>query len=273
MGLFQKPPPGADALESEAKPRKAELETLLADLASGAEYQQALLPHALPQIPAYDFGVFFRGARKLSGDFYDFLPLDGGSLGIVVADASGKGIPASLLTMTCRAFFRAQPEPGASPARVVGNVNHMLSGNIKRGMFISVVYAHLNPSTHSMTLANAGHLPMVVWRSKARVATIYPSKSPVLGILSKEAYEAQAQEETVPIGVGDRFLLITDGVNEAMAPGQKEFGMEHLRKRLLADSDGSSASFLKNVVEQIDLHRGGGEQSDDITLVTGRRLS
>jgi sigma-B regulation protein RsbU (phosphoserine phosphatase) len=87
-----------------------------------------------------------------------------------------------------------------------------------------------------------------------------------------DAYERVAKEETVSLEPGDRFLLFTDGVNEAMAPGQKEFGMEHLRRRLRAESDGPSDAFLRHIADQIDIHRAGGEASDDITILTGRRL-
>lgn len=254
------------------KVRSSEIQNLLADLAAGAEYQKALLPKAAPPIAGYDLAHVFRAARQISGDFFDFIPLDSGRYGIVIADASGKGIPASLLTMSCRTLFRIQPEPEAPPARVLGHVNRMLAGNIKRGMFVSAIYAVLDLGQHTLVLANGGHLPTVVWRSKPRVATVHPSKSPVLGILSPEAYEAQAHEESISLGPGDRFVFLTDGVNEAMAPGQKEFGMEHLRRRLQSESDRPSEDFLRHIMEQIDLHRGGGEQSDDITLVTGRRL-
>jgi sigma-B regulation protein RsbU (phosphoserine phosphatase) len=252
--------------------RRSDLETLQAELGAGAECQKALLPPEPPSIPGYDFGIFYRGARPLSGDFYDFLQLSRGAWGITVADASGKGVAAAIQTMICRAFFRAQPEPDAPPARVLANVNRMLCGNLKKGAFISAIYAVLDPLANTLQAANAGHLPLVVWRSRLKIATIHPSRGPVLGVLAPSVYERSVTEERLSLEPGDRFLLITDGVNEAMAPGQKEFGMEHLRRRLKAESDARSADFLKGIVDQIEIHRGGGEQSDDITIVTGRRV-
>lgn len=252
--------------------RKADLAPMLKDLADGAEYQRKLMPAGPPEIPGYEFGVLYRGARMVSGDFYDFLSLDGGKLGIAVADASGKGIPASLLTMTTRALLRAQPEPDAPPARVLSNVNRLLAGNIPPMMFVSAVYAVLDTSWHTLTVANAGHLPTVVWRSREKVANTFPARGAVLGPTPQAFFEERLIEDVIPLEPGDRFLLITDGVNEAMAPGEKEFGMEHLRKRLASESDGRSADFLRRLIDQIDIHRGGGEQSDDITVVTGRRL-
>lgn len=250
-----------------------ELDLLYQDLAAAAEYQQALLPSGPPSLPGYEFGIVFRPARTVSGDFYDFLPLPDGRIGLVVADASGKGVPAALAIMTCRALLRIQPEPEGPPARVMSHLNRLLYRNIKPGMFISGIYALLDPAQHTLAVANAGHLPLVVWRSRAKVATIYPSRCPVLGVLPPPAYEEAAREETISLEPGDRFLLFTDGINEAMAPGQREFGMEHLRRRLRSDSDGPTSALIANLTAQIDIHRSGTEQSDDITLVTGRRLA
>jgi sigma-B regulation protein RsbU (phosphoserine phosphatase) len=251
--------------------RKAEADVLLKDYADGAEYQLSLMPSP-PEIPGYEIGLKYRGARQISGDFYDFLQLDVSKLGIMIADASGKGIPASFLTMTTRAMLHAQPEHDAPPGRVLCNVNRMLQGSVKRGMFVTGIYAILDTSWHTLTVANAGHLPLVVWRSKARIATIYPPKGAVLGVAEPDAFDAQMREDVVQLEPGDRFVMFTDGVNEAMAPGQKEFGMEHLRKRLMQESDSKSTELLRHIMDAIDIHRGGGEQSDDITIITGRRL-
>lgn len=278
MGLFSRDPKPAPAPPPErpaapaAPMRKADLETLLQDFAAGADYQQSLMPKAPPEIPGYEIALQFRGARQISGDFYDFIQVDVSKLGIAIMDASGKGIPAAMLSMTCRGMLHAQPEPDAPPGRVLCNVNKMLQNNVKRGMFLTGIYAVLDTSWHSLTVANAGHLPLVVWRSKAKIANIYPSKGAVLGVADPLAFDAQMKEDVIQLEPGDRFVMFTDGVNEAMAPGQKEFGMEHLRKRLQSESDRPGTDLLKHIMDAIDIHRGGGEQSDDITIITGRRL-
>ncbi len=268
-------PPSGDPIahRPEQALRRSDIETLMEDLTTAAQVQQSLFPQTMPRIPGYDFACFNRPARTLSGDFYDLLPTGDGRWGVVIADASGKSIPAAMMAMICHVLFRTRPEPAATPTRVLGAVNRNLSGNIKRGTFVSGIYAVLDPAAHKLQVANAGHLPLVVWHSKPKLATTHRSHGAVLGVLAPNAYESDVVEETIPLDVGDRFLMLTDGVNEAMAPGQKEFGMEHLRQRLKADSDRPSAEFLKGIIQQIDLHRGGGEQSDDITLVTARRLA
>lgn len=270
MGLFSF---GSKKRQRPEGVRQIDIEVLLQDLEAGAKYQRSLMPERPPGVAGYDLGALLRPARSVSGDFYDYFPAGPNRLGIVVADASGKGIPACLLAVMCQLLFRTRPEQDASPARTLANVNRMLLGNVKRGTFISGIYAVLDTGTHTLTMANAGHLPAVVWHGRAKVATTHRSNGPILGVLQPAAFDAEVGEETVRLDPGDRFVLFTDGMNEAMAPGQKEFGMEHLRKRLMAQSDGPSAEFLRDLDSQIGLHAGGGEQSDDITIVTGRRLA
>jgi len=274
MGLFSRGPQKR-LVEPEGPDlplRKADLEALLEDMAAGAKYQQALFPPASVPLPGYDLAWMCRPARMLSGDFCDLFHFEPFRLGLLVADASGKSIPASLLAVMCHLLFRTRPEPMANPALVLRHVNRQLLGNIKRGTFISAVYGVLDAERHTVTIANAGHLPVVVWHAREKVATSHRPRGSVLGVLPPAAYEREVIEETIALAPGDRFVLLTDGVNEAMAPGQREFGMEHLRKRLKSDSDGGSIHFLRSILQEIEIHRGGGDQSDDITVVTGRRL-
>ena len=281
MGLFSRKTPlpavpkaneGGSSTETPTRLRRRELDTLLDDVGSAREYQTGLLPPKVPKVEGYDLEFYFSPARQLSGDFYDFQLHQNGSLGITIADASGKGITAGLLAVTCRALLRAQPDTDSAPKQLLSNVNRMLQGSVKRGMFVSAIHAVLDPAAHTIVAANAGHNPMIVWHARSKIATDHSSKGPVLGVLPNDAYEAAMGEETIELQPGDRFVLITDGVNEAMAPGEREFGMEHLRRRLHIDSNRSSEIFLRNLTQQIEIHRGGGEQSDDITLITGRRL-
>lgn len=258
---------------SEANVRHTDIEELLEDVAAGARYQQALLPQSSPPIPGYDVAFHWKPARALGGDFFDLLSTGDGRTALVVADASGKSVPASLVAMMGQLLFRVRPEPAARPAKVLSQVNALLQPNIKKETFITAIYAVLDPLSHLLVAGNAGHLPLVVWHSKAKVATTHRAKGTVLGVLPRGLYEAALTEEEIPLEPGDRILMFTDGLNEAMAPGQREFGMEHLRQRLKADSDGPSADFIRGLVEQMELHRGGGEASDDVTILTARRLS
>jgi len=263
-------PPSSSILPSTLK--RDDLQIILDDLRAGALYQRSLMPETPPPVPGYDFGSLLRPARTVSGDFYDILQIDERRVGILVADASGKGVPACLMALLCHGFFRVRPNPYAGPAETLKSVNAMLYGNAKRGTFVSCLYGVLDFQSHQLTIANAGHLPAVIWHGRERVATTHRSNGPVLGVLTPSMFDGSIGEETVALKPADRFVFFTDGMNEAMAPGEKEFGMEHLRKRLLAQGDGPSPDFVRDLGSQIDLHAGGGEQSDDITIVSGRRL-
>ena len=251
--------------------KRSDLEALLEDLRSGAEFQNSLLPQEAPNVTGYDVGFVYQAARQLSGDTYDFVAMQDGKLGLAIADASGKGVTASLVSVTCRILLRVLPEPEASPAEVLGQLNRLLLPNIKRGMFVSAIYAVLDPVEHTLTVANAGHLPVVVARPFGGDPDTYPSRGSVLGVLPPDRFAESMQEEVIPLTPGDRFIFITDGVNEAMAPGDKEFGMQHLLRVLQKMGDAPSDQVLKELMAYIELHRGGGEQSDDITIVSGRR--
>ena len=272
MGLFsRKTPPTPPTSASDQLIKRSDLEALLEDLRSGADFQQSLLPSEAPEVSGYDVGFVYQAARQLSGDLYDFVAMPNGKLGLAIADVSGKGITASLVAITCRILLRVQPDPEASPAEVLGHLNRLLLPNIKRGMFVSAIYAELDPVEHTLTVANAGHLPVVVARPFGGEPDVYPARGSVLGVLPPDQFAEAMHEDVIPLTPGDRFVFITDGVNEAMAPGEKEFGMQHLIRVLHKMGDAPSGQVLKELMAYIELHRAGGEQSDDITIVSGRR--
>ena len=252
-------------------PKVRELEALRADIRSAADLQKALLPKGPPGVSGYEFGIAYYGAKQISGDLYDFFQYPDGRVGIVIADASGKGVSAALLITLTRALLHAASEGTWPPEQIMSFVNHKLHGFVRRGLFVSMTYVILDPSKNVIQVSNAGHLPTLVWRSASRTLDMYPATGIVLGAGPSDVFESRLRVEEVPVGVGDRVVLLTDGVNEAMAPGKREFGMEHLRRRLESDSDRPSAEFIKYVMEQIEIHMAGGEQSDDITIVTFRR--
>ncbi|MBI2930855.1 MAG: serine/threonine-protein phosphatase [Planctomycetes bacterium] len=266
-------PPGSLPMGGGLPLNRHQLEQIALDMQSAAEFQRSLLPRGLPMIAGYDFGVTYAGAKPISGDYYDFLPHPDGQLGVVIADASGKGLTAGLLITMLRALLHARPEEAVTPQAILSFLNEKLYPQVKRGMFVSMTYGLLDPVRHVLALGNAGHLPTVIWRAATKSVTMQPAHGVVLGAGAAALFDSHLQVDEVTLEVGDRVLLITDGVNEAMAPGQREFGMDHLRRRLQADAERTSAEFIKNIVAQIDIHRSGGEQSDDITIVTFRRLT
>lgn len=248
------------------------LHTLLKEFELGASYQRSLLP-TLPSLPGYDLFGFHRAAHLLSGDYYDCFPISRGRVGLLVSDASGKGISGALVAMAFRSVVRNLPrERYERPALFMKIANALLLRTIRRGIFVSAIYAVLDPARHEVTLANAGHLPMLIHHANTDKVTSYGSNAPVLGVLPPRQYEPKFGEMTIRLSPRDRLLLFTDGVNEAKAPSQVDFGLSHLNHRLVRDRAKPSKEMIRNIVDEVDVHRSGWEQSDDITILSAQRL-
>jgi phosphoserine phosphatase RsbU/P len=248
-----------------------EVDRLRSDRAAAVEFQSFLLPRSAPMLPGYDFGAYHRPAAGVGGDLHDFIRARDTRIGIVVGDASGKGTSAALLMAMTRALLHALPEEEERPDRILIELNARLQPQLRRGLFVSMTYAQLDLAEHVVTIANAGHVPTLVWRSREMMVSAHPSRGVVVGAGGPSVFDARLQTERMALEPGDRVLIVTDGVNESMAPGQREFGQQHLQKHLQANGDRSSAEFLKSLIAQIDIHRGGGDASDDLTIVTFRR--
>ncbi len=247
------------------------LYALQQDLEVARKIQERLLPPC-PTLPGHDFAVAYMPAGEVGGDFYDFLPMEGGRTGILVADASGKGLAGALLMVEARAMIRAMASVSASPREILAGVNRVLVRDLERGMFVSIFLAILDPWQGTFTMANAGHCPMLLWHSGAgKVETVQP-RGLVLGAAAEDRFESTIVEETVKVGPGDRFILYSDGVPELMNPVNDEFGMGRLEKWLRACGDRPSDAAIKHLLEALEIHRMGQAQSDDITIVTGRLL-
>jgi len=245
--------------------------TLLREFELGASYQRSLQP-TLPELPGYDLSCFTRAAHLLSGDYYDCFPLSQGRIGLLVADASGKGISGALIAMTFRSVVRnLPPDRYEKPSLFMKTVNTLLIRCIRRGVFVSATYAILDSVRHELTVSNAGHLPTLVHHVDRGMAVGYSRNAPVLGVLGTRQYDPKIAEVTIRLSAGDRLLLFTDGVNEAKAPSQSDFGLEHLHRRLVRDCDLPSKELMANIVQEVDIHRSGWEQSDDITMIAAQR--
>ena len=176
--------------------------------------------------------------------------------------------------MAFRAVVRNLPnERYERPAHFMKVANSLLLRVVRRGIFVSAIYAVLDPARQEITFANAGHLPLLVHHAATNKITTHGHNGPVLGVLPTKQYETKIGEITLRLADHDRVLLFTDGVNEAKAPSQLDFGTSHLHNRLLQDRDLTSKEMVKNIVEQVDIHRSGWEQSDDITIVAAQRMA
>lgn len=237
------------------------------ELRNAREVQRVLLPQEDPQVKGFRVNGTNLPAKIISGDYYDYITLGEGRLGVVIADVSGKGVPAGLLMAMCRSLLRAVSLTNASPSKVLAAVNRYLFPDIREDMFISMIYGVLNPEDGSMTFARAGHDPALVYRrSSGEVETLRP-KGLALGIDGGDVFERVMQDQTVELASGDCVLFFTDGVKEAVNQSEEEFGMKRLAEAFGASASMGAEAVVKYVQEAVESFTGEGLQMDDVTIV------
>jgi serine phosphatase RsbU (regulator of sigma subunit)/ketosteroid isomerase-like protein len=228
--------------------------------------QQASLPKEVPELEGWEISPQYRPAREVGGDFYDFHPLSGGRLGLVVGDATGKGVPAALVMSTTCGMLRAvsQASDSSSPGEMLERVNEALVPSIPPDMFVTCFYAILNPKSGSLRYANAGHDVPYLHRNSA--AEELRARGMPLGLMPGMAYE----EKEIELDVGEAALFYSDGLVEAHDPKGEMFGFPRLRALVAKHIEEEPlGDFL---LEELYSFVGEGwEQEDDITLLTLRR--
>jgi len=245
------------------------------DLSLASGIQQMLLPKAPPQIPGLDLDARYTPAQKVSGDFYDLFALPGNRLGVAVADVSGKGIPASLLMAMCRTDLRQIAPRHESPARTLAELNRTLGGDL-RGMFITILYAVIDPARGEVTFARAGHeLPLF---SRRDPGTGLPrgeyvgSEGMPVGLVPDEIFSAVIADRTEPFGPGDALVLYTDGLTEAPNDEDKEFSNARLADAVRALHARNARELNDGILETVHRFAGSVPLRDDLTLVTVKRV-
>src|SRR5687767_11208950 len=232
--------------------------------------QQTLLPKHVPDVAGYQLAAYYQPAREVGGDFYDFLELDEDHLGLVVGDVTDKGVPAAIVMATTRTMLRASAQRLDSPGEVLKRVNDVIVRDIPPNMFITCLYAILDPETGLLRYANAGHdLPYRRRRrrsSNGGGAEELRATGMPLGLLPGMSYE----EKEIVLGRGDSVLFYSDGLVEAHDPHRQMFGFPRLQGLVGAHPGG--ATMVDFLLEELARFVGDSwEQEDDITLVTLQR--
>lgn len=237
------------------------------ELRAASEVQRVLLPEKPPGLTGYAIAATYVAARIVSGDYYDFIPVDSSHTGVVIADVSGKGIPASLVMTTCRGLLRGMARGVLSPAEALAGVNRSIYHDMKEDMFVSLAYVMLNQASDSLTLARAGHdAPFLFSKSSAAVRRLDPP-GVAMGVDEGDVFERVTKDFSFQMQPGDCLLLYTDGVNEAENSEGDQFGIRRLEEAFLSSAPQGADAVLREIQEAVRLHVGGSPQSDDITLI------
>ena len=251
-------------LVKEQAAEAAERERFEQELKVAQLIQQQFLPRELPNLPEWQIAAYYGPARVVGGDFYDFIDLGEGRIGVVVGDVTDKGVPAALVMARTHSILRAEAPRLVEPGLVLARANELLAPEMPPRMFVTCLYGVLEPETGRFVFANAGHnLPYV--RTTDGVIELRATGLP-LGLMPDIVYE----ETEAFVGQGEAMLLYSDGMVEQHGPGREMYGFPRLREAMATDDAGSA--LLDRLLDELHAFTGPGmEQEDDITMVTLRR--
>jgi len=254
-----------EALTDETAAREA----VESELRVAREIQASLLPHTFPPFPhrrEFDLHAVNVPAKQVAGDFFDFFFVDDDVLAFLIADVSGKGIPAALFMAVARTVIRNQAMAGASPAEVLHRTNHLLFHENERDMFVTVFFGHYHTKTGLLTYANAGHCPPLLGTSGGEVTCLAESTGGILGVFEDLTF-GQREVQMAP---GDQFVLYTDGVTEAMDAEDNQFSLERLERIVGGNTGATPEEMCGLTVETVEAYRAHAQQ-DDVTMLVLRR--
>jgi len=228
--------------------------------------QQFFLPREPPRFSGWELSAHYSPARAVGGDFYDFILLSNGRLGIVIGDVADKGVPAALVMSATRSILRATAQQLTDPAEVLSRVNEHLVPETPTHMFVTCMYAVLDVSRGSLHYANAGHDPPFLRSASGEVTPLIARGLP-LGVMAGVTYQSHITE----VRPGDHILLYSDGLLEAHDQRRQMFGFDRLQQRLTQHA-GGSGELIAYLLGELDQFVGPGwEQEDDVTLVALKR--
>lgn len=245
----------------------AQRERLVRELEIAREVQERLFPQVLPHVEGLDFGGYCRPAQGVGGDYYDFIRLDDGALGIAIGDVSGKGIAAALLMASLQASLRAQMLVQRDTlSQMLQNVNRLVYGSSSENRYATFFYAQYAPRERVLQYVNAGHNPPIVVRVGTNEIVRLDAGGTVLGLFPHTVY-SEGQLQLVP---GDIFVAFTDGISEAENEAEEEFGESRLIPAIQNAHSRSAADLITSILAEVDTFTAGAPQHDDMTLITVR---
>jgi sigma-B regulation protein RsbU (phosphoserine phosphatase) len=235
---------------------------LKAELDVARSLQLAILPSAFPARPGCEAAARMIPATTMGGDFYDYIELPDGQIGLVIADVSGHGVPAAFFMAVARTNLRELAVHHLDPGECLARTNDALCAQNPLDLFVTVFYCVLDPTTGVLRYANGGHNPPYVRRAAAPVETLNGAGGLVLGAMPGVRYPTH----TVQLLRGDRLVLFTDGVTEAFNPTEELYGAQRLVDEVHVHGGGTPAALVERICRSVTNFAGNAPQSDDITL-------
>lgn len=239
------------------------LESSKSELRIASDIQRSFLPEHIPPVSGYDLAAISVPAMEVGGDFYDFIPGQGERLGMVIADVSGKSVPAALFMALSRTIVRANATHHEKGTEVLQDANDMISADSRSGMFVTLFYGVLDGRAGSLVYANAGHPPPILFRSSSEDFVELEVTGIALGVMGGLEYE----ERQLSLSPGDILVLYTDGVTEAINKEVKQYGAKRLRSIIKDSRQLPAQNIMECILEDISSFSSGQAQYDDITMI------
>ncbi|MBI2777598.1 MAG: PP2C family protein-serine/threonine phosphatase [Chloroflexi bacterium] len=246
---------------------ESERARVASELAVGRRIQVSLMPRTFPEVEGWTFAAFYEPAREVGGDLFDVFRLrQGDRTCLVIADVTGKGIPAALLMADTRALLHAAADNVDSPAEALSRVNTILVRERLTSLFVTATLLVIDNPTGEVRYASAGHEPPFVARFSGSIDRL-EAKGPILGAFDAARYE----ERTARLRAGDALVLYTDGATETRSPSRHFYGEDRLLANLDAACGRPAAEIVRSLVDDIAAFRGDAEPFDDLTLLVAER--
>ena len=261
----------SDTIQLQIEKSKIDLDLQLAQ-----NIQNLLLPLEFPANSPLDFAAYYSPAQKIGGDLYDVFHLDETTLGVVIADVSGKGIPASIVMAICQTHLKHLTKKSRSPAEILKALNSEMLISMRPGMFVTLLLGIIDLKENNLTLARAGHeAPIFYDHSKAdrkeRISNIQVAGMAV-GIVPSNIFDAKIEDFTRPFNEGDILILFTDGLTEIENKKHIEFSNERLIDVVDRQHDKSAENIVSCIVDAIEKYTGGDSPQDDQTLLLVKHI-
>ncbi len=247
---------------------KTAYEEIDREMKAVAAIQRSLLPARLPDIPSLHLATNYETARRAGGDYYDFIPLGQGLLGILIADVSGHGTPAAVMMAVMHSIVHNYPDDPAPPSELLSFLNRKLLDHYVgvNGTFVTAFYGIYDPKTRRLTYSSAGHNPPRMRRcSDQSVLALDGAQQVPLGVLEEPGFVSHTEQ----LQPGDQIVFYTDGITEAASPSGELFGTDRLDKAL-ATCGAEPAEIVDRVLKHVESHTDGAAPRDDRTLVVAR---
>lgn len=238
------------------------------ELETAHSIQASFLPATIPSYPGWDIGAIWCPIRSVAGDFYDFYTLQDGRLAAVVADVSGKGIPAALFMALSVTVLRFGMSLNLAPEEVTRRANEMIISEQRSRMFATTLIAYVALDSGAVTFASGGHNPGLVYRAQERRCEFFSTTGVAVGIFKGAEYE----QGTLTLGEGDILVLYTDGITEMINPDEEEFGEERLQEAVMHHADQPAQVIIEAVLAAVNTFAQGQELFDDATMIVIKRL-